>query len=107
MALSYSPLRYPGGKSRLTNFIKLILEANELQGGAYVEPFAGGAGVAMGLLFGDFVEEVYINDIDPALYAFWYSAVNHTDSLCKLILDTPVTIDEWHKQKNIFEHIDE
>jgi len=105
MAFSYSPLRYPGGKSRLTNFIKLILQANGLEGGSYVEAFAGGAGVAMGLLFDDNVEDVYINDIDPSIYAFWHTVLNDTEALCKLIVDTPITIEEWHNQKYIFEKI--
>ena len=40
----YSPLRYPGGKGKLTNFVKKIVEENDLFGGHYVEAYAGGGG---------------------------------------------------------------
>lgn len=36
-----SPLRYPGGKSKLYNEMKEILECNNLIGCTYIEPFAG------------------------------------------------------------------
>ena len=46
MALSYSPLRYPGGKSKLSAYILETMKQNDLVGGTYVEPFAGGAAIA-------------------------------------------------------------
>lgn len=36
-----SPLRYPGGKSKLYDEMKKILEYNNLIGCTYIEPFAG------------------------------------------------------------------
>lgn len=102
MPVSYSPLRYPGGKSRLTNFVKLVIKQNGLKGGVYAEPFAGGSAVALGLLFDKYVERVLINDIDPSIYAFWFSVLYHHEELCALIANTPVTIEEWQKQKAIF-----
>lgn len=106
MATSYSPLRYPGGKSRLANFMKLVIQANNLKGGIYAEPFAGGAGVAMSLLLGGYVEQIIINDIDLSVYAFWHSLLHHTEALCEKIAITPVTMDEWHLQKQIFSNKD-
>lgn len=102
MAHSYSPLRYPGGKSRLANFIQLTLKLNEIEGGTYVEPFAGGAGVAMRLLLEGKVSRIMINDLDPTLYAFWFSVLNHTDQLCETIQTTTVNMDTWHQQREIF-----
>ncbi|MCP4368797.1 MAG: DNA adenine methylase [Deltaproteobacteria bacterium] len=96
-----SPLRYPGGKRRLTNFVKLVFHNNNLLDGEYAEPYAGGAGVALALLFDEYVRRIHINDLDYSVYAFWYSVLNETESLCQLINDTPVTIDEWHRQKEI------
>lgn len=106
MAHSYSPLRYPGGKSRLANFIKLTLKLNGLEQGAYVEPFAGGAGIAMCLLLENKVSKVMINDLDPAVYAFWHSTLNHTEELCEKIYKTPVNMKTWHEQKYIFNQKD-
>jgi DNA adenine methylase len=96
-----SPLRYPGGKRKLANFIKLIFHENDLLDGEYAEPYAGGASVALALLFDEYVRTVYINDLDYAVYAFWYSVLNETEILCRLIDDTPVTVDEWKRQKHV------
>lgn len=106
MAVSYSPLRYPGGKSRLTNFMKLVIKENNLENGVYIEPFAGGAGLALGLLLDNYVDEIVINDVDPAIFAFWYSVINLTDELIHLIDNTSVSINEWYKQKQIFTECD-
>ena len=97
----YSPLRYPGGKSKLTPYILETLKLNQLEGGTYVEPFAGGAAIAWYLLIQDHVENVYINDLNLSLYSFWHSVLNQPEQLCRLIEDTPVTIEEWYKQRNI------
>lgn len=79
MPVTDTPLRYPGGKSQLTPLIVDILKQNDLVYGEYAEPFAGGAGIAMSLLLNDYVSKVYLNDIDPAIYAFWVSVLDHTD----------------------------
>lgn len=42
-----------------------------------------------------------INDKDRSLFAFWHSVLYETDALCRLIRDTPVSIDVWHKQKEV------
>ncbi|PTO70117.1 DNA adenine methylase [Vibrio splendidus] len=98
----YSPLRYPGGKSKLTAYVVETLRLNNLEGGTYVEPFAGGCAIAWYLLLEGHVENVWINDLDPAIHAFWYSVLNRTDELCQLIDDTDVTIQEWHRQKAVY-----
>jgi DNA adenine methylase len=96
-----SPLRYPGGKRKLANFIRLIFHHNNLLDGDYVEPYAGGASVALTLLYEEYARHIYINDIDRGLYAFWQTALDQTDNLCRLIQDTPLTMEEWHRQKAI------
>lgn len=96
-----SPLRYPGGKSVLTNYIKLILKKNKLLDGIYVEPFAGGAGIGLSLLCSEYVSRIIINDLNYSIYAFWYSVLNYTNQLCDRIENTNVTVDEWYIQKEI------
>ncbi|MDG0811108.1 DNA adenine methylase [Cohnella rhizosphaerae] len=95
-----SPLRYPGGKSALANYIKLLVQENDLLDGVYVEPFAGGAGVALSLLFNEYMSRIVINDLNSSIHAFWYSVLNHTQELCELIEETNVTVAEWQNQKN-------
>ncbi len=99
-----TPLRYPGGKSKLANFMKLVFGANNLIGSHYIEPYAGGASVAFHLLFHDFATHIHINDLSRSVYAFWWSVLEDTDNLCRLICDTPVTMKSWHRQKAIQEN---
>ena len=99
----YSPLRYPGGKRKLSNYIKLVLGQNGLIGAHYVEPYAGGAAVALALLFEGYASHIHINDLSRSVYAFWYAVLYETESLCSRILETPVTMDEWYRQRAIQE----
>ncbi|MDC9604019.1 DNA adenine methylase [Xenorhabdus griffiniae] len=101
-----TPLRYPGGKGKFAYYLKRLIEANGLNDGHYVEPYAGGAGVALDLLFNEFVSRIHINDLDPAVYSFWCAAVNHTEELCTAISKIPVTIEQWEIQKKIINDID-
>src|SRR6266542_3718210 len=82
-----SPLRYPGGKGKLAGLIKCVLESNSPMDAVYVEPYAGGAGIAVSLLLDEYVSRVHINDIDKGVYGFWHSVLNDTDALCRLIRD--------------------
>lgn len=102
MPATQSPLRYPGGKSALTPYVKRILVENKLAGGHYVEPYAGGAGLALGLLFSGYASEIHLNDLNPSVHNFWHVAVNHNAELCKLIEKTRVSIKEWHEQKELY-----
>jgi DNA adenine methylase len=98
----YSPLRYPGGKSKLTAYVLETIKLNGLEGCAYVEPFAGGGAIAWYLLLNGHASKIYINDLDPAIHAFWYSVLYKSEALCELINTTPVTIEEWYKQRVIY-----
>ncbi len=104
MAAVNSPLRYPGGKAILSEFLADVIESNGLQDGAYVEPYAGGAGAAFNLLFGEHVQRIVLNDADPCIFAFWKAVLNRKDELIRLIKETPVTIDEWKRQRDIYRH---
>ena len=97
----YSPLRYPGGKGKVADYFKQVFKDNLLYDGVYVEPYAGGASVALTLLFNEYASKIIINDIDKSIYSFWYSILNETEELCQLIQDTPVDISNWEKQKQI------
>ncbi len=101
---SYSPLRYPGGKTQISKYIEDIIKHNGLSGGSYAEPYAGGAGVAIYLLLFGHVKDIYINDLDYSVYAFWYSLKHQPEQLCRRIWDTPVTIESWATQKEIQLH---
>lgn len=104
MPVTYSPLRYPGGKSSIFPMVSSIISHNDLQRGHYLEPFAGGAGLALSLLFNGVVHEIHLNDIDHAIWCFWDAVVNHSDALIEVIETTPVTMEQWHIQKSVQEN---
>lgn len=101
MSKFVSPLRYPGGKLKVVDYVKQLLEANDLCGGTYIEPYAGGASVALSLLFSQHASRIKINDIDRSIYAFWHCVLNETDELCRLIMDTPVNMETWERQREV------
>ena len=97
----YSPLRYPGGKGKLAPLIELLIDMYGRRGGIYIEPFAGGAGVAIELLEKGVVSEIVINDLDKGIYSFWRSILEETDKFLEQVYTVPLTIDEWKRQRNI------
>jgi DNA adenine methylase len=96
-----SPLRYPGGKGKLAEFIKLFMLENDLVGTEYVEPYAGGASVALSLLFEGYADHIHINDVNPSVATFWRAVVTQPDALCQLIATTDITVNEWNRQRAV------
>ncbi|GGA31407.1 DNA adenine methylase [Psychrobacillus lasiicapitis] len=94
-----SPLRYPGGKDKTYNYVKHLVNQNNIS--TYIEPFAGGAAVALRLLLNGDVKKIIINDYDRSIYALWSTLLTNADSLISLVRNTPITMTEWYKQKEI------
>lgn len=107
MPITQTPLRYPGGKSQLRPYITALLESNGLTGGAYVEPYAGGAGLAMGLLLDGAVQRIEINDKDLRIFAFWHCVLEETEGMIREIWDTPVSVAQWEKERAVLEQPEE
>lgn len=104
--LMASPLRYPGGKGLLYTTLKELIRANRLITGTYVEPYAGGAGAGIALLVSGQVRRIVINDLDPALYAFWRSVVKSPDEFAERTRQAKLTVNEWKRQKAIYRSAD-
>jgi len=96
-----SPLRYPGGKGKISKFIQDVFRSNGLCDGLYIEPYAGGASVALSLLFNEYAKKIVINDKDTSIYSFWHSVLNDTENLIRLISDTKIDVANWDLQKAI------
>lgn len=103
----FTPLRYPGGKGKLAGFVKALLKSNSLLDGEYVEPYAGGAAIALELLLHEYVTRIHVNDVSRPIYAFWKSVLDHTDDLCRMIQDVPLTTKEWDVQKSVLSHAED
>lgn len=102
MPIANSPLRYPGGKAVLSTFLGDILTINGLRDGIYVEPYAGGAGAALNLLFAEHVQRIVLNDADPCVFAIWNAILHRKGDFIRRLQETPVTIDEWKRQRVIY-----
>lgn len=98
-----SALRYPGGKARLAPYLQRLIESQPHRPREYAEPFAGGAGAALRLLTDNVVDRVHLNDLNPGIAAFWRSSLHETTEFCERIRTTPLTIEEWHKQRNRYQ----
>lgn len=98
-----SPLRYPGGKAALAGFFADLFQKMRLQDVCYVEPYAGGAGAGIALLREGLIDHLIINDIDPAVHAFWLSVMTHNSEFIELVETTPLTIPQWRKQRSIYQ----
>lgn len=99
MPVYYSPLRYPGGKRKLAPLIRKMIEKTGKK--VYIEPFAGGASVALELIETGAVDRIVLNDSDIRIYAFWKEVLDETDRFVKTIETVPLTIEEWKKQREI------
>jgi len=99
-----TPLRYPGGKSSLHRFVTPLLRQNNLVDGIYIEPFCGGAGLGIELLMREYVQDIYLNDADPHIFAFWHSILKETETFIKLIEGVDVSVKEWKVQKKIYDN---
>ena len=97
----YSPLRYPGGKGKLAEFMKYMIVQLGHSGGTYIEPFAGGAGIAIELLLRGVVSRIVINDYDKGIWSFWKAVLTETNRFIGELEVVPLTMEEWNRQRMI------
>ena len=102
-----TPLRYPGGKQRLAPFVAEVMELNNALGWNYVEPYAGGAGVAMELLLDNKVEHVYLNDSSLHIYVFWSAVLSDPEGFCRHISRASLTLAAWKSHREAVRRPDE
>jgi DNA adenine methylase len=95
-----SPLRYPGAKRWMAGYISRSIERNDLFPELFVEPFAGGASVAIAQLSSGLVRKVILNDVDPMIAAFWQTLFFDTKWLVDRVESTNITLSEWRRQKS-------
>ncbi len=99
LASILSPLRYPGGKRRLAGYIAATIRLNGLRPKLFVEPFAGGASVALQLLNDGLVERVALGEKDPLLASFWKIVFTDHEWLVEKLRETEPTLVNWDRFK--------
>jgi DNA adenine methylase len=92
-----SPLRYPGSKQALVDYVIRFLDANDFRGREWVEPCAGGASVALSLLSRGAVCRATIVEKDPLVYAFWKCLKTQPALLCHLVHGLNITLETWNQ----------
>lgn len=102
-----TPLRYPGGKQKLAPFVAEVMRENNIVGGHYIEPYAGGAGVAVDLLLNGIASQIHLNDSCSAVHAFWKSILGETEEFCRRISRASLNVREWRLQQDILRNRDE
>ncbi len=95
-----SPLRYPGSKRRLAEYIKQTLKQNGCHPDIFIEPFAGGASVALKLLNEDIVKQIGLIELDPLVADFWKTVFFDTDWLVEQVKNIEITVEQWSLFKN-------
>jgi len=97
-----SPLRYPGGKSAMTSLLSRVRRLNSLGGCAIAEPFAGGAGASLTLLYLEETHRIHVNDADPAIHDLWWTLVNRPQPFLDMLSKKRISMAEWRRQRDVY-----
>lgn len=101
-----TPLRYPGGKGSLKYFLANVVIANDLHGKFLIEPFCGGSGASLPLLFTGVIDRLYLNDANPLIYHFWWNVFFNTEMFVGLVRSCKVNMESWRYYKGVSENIE-
>lgn len=96
-----SPFRYPGGKSKLIDYLATEFKDNQLE--TFVEAFAGGASVGLALLDGGRINYLRLNDTDPGVYAFWKTVCKRPEVLLEKLDRRLPNISDLNSAKGMLE----
>jgi len=83
-------------------FLQRTLSEQRPRPRVYVEPFAGGAGAALALLASEMVDRIVLNDLNKGIFELWRAVFWKTDEFVAKISSTPATLEEWHRQREIY-----
>ena len=88
----------------MASAIVRLFEENNLKDIQYVEPFGGGASLALTFLFEEYASVIHINDLSRPVYSFWNSVLNRTQELCERIEETPINMEVWEQQRQVYDN---
>lgn len=86
----------------MVDLLSEIRRLNRLGARSIAEPFAGGAGASLTMLYLEEVSEIYINDLDPAIHDFWWTIVNRPEAFANMLSKTRVSMTEWRRQRGVY-----
>lgn len=94
-----SPLRYPGAQRRLVPYIRSAIHYNDVEPTLFIEPFAGGASVAIQLLGEGTVEQIGLADKDKLVSAFWKVVFSEPEWLIDRVQEVEPSLELWKALK--------
>lgn len=83
----------------MSGLLRDIRRINRVGNLDLAEPFAGGAGASLGMLFMEEAPAIHVNDADPAIHDFWWALLNRSSEFARHIDETPLNIGEWTRQR--------
>ena len=86
----------------MADLLGAIRRLNGLGNHAIAEPFAGGAGASLSLLYLEETKEILVNDADPAIHDFWWSLVRRPKQFFDRLSSVEVTMKEWRRERDIY-----
>ncbi len=99
-----SPLRYPGSKRKLFNYLERVLDYNNLSPQVLIEPFAGGGSIFLNFLSRHTKGKAVISDKDELVYSFWKTLFSEPEYLISFIKKTKVNLKNFGHYKYISSH---
>lgn len=90
-----NPLRYPGAKNYIIDYLEKVLNTNGIQAPHIIEPYAGSATASLQLLQRGSAAECTLIERDPLIYSFWKSVFNDTDRLVEKIRESEISVETW------------
>lgn len=92
-----SPYRYPGGKSKVIDY--LITHLQDFKTKKLVSPFTGGGSFELALLDAGLIENVHLNDLDIGVYSLWYTIKHMPNELIYRIKSIQPTHQDFFKAR--------
>lgn len=97
-----SPLRYPGGKSKLVNLIYQYINKDNSK--HFYSAFCGGASVELAFLEAGVINHLHLNDLDFGVYSLFWSILNIPEILIEQINNTVPTRNLFFKAQEIIKN---
>ena len=98
-----SPLRYPGSKKRLSQYIEKVIELNQIDSTLFVELFAGGSSISLYLLENNLVNSIGLVEKDPLVASFWQVVFsknpNDLNWLIEQVSSIDISVEKWNELK--------
>lgn len=100
MSAPVSPLRYPGGKARIAPVLEAVWGQAPPEAEVWIEPFAGGAGVALALLESGAASEAWLVEANPAVAALWEWLLSDPDGAARRVELWEPTLDGFYAARD-------